>query len=157
MIKTHVAGLARLRLPGFDDGEGVPRMAGIARSHTETHARPLQFSDLGLRFQADLMAAATALHPFRQRHGEPVRGGHSFHRRPSRRVLATLELFDLRQVAGCASLRSRNLRLRHVRCRRVLIPVAHRAVNGVLAVFARLPVGNNVRRDFLVAVNALLR
>ena len=68
MIETHVAGLASLRLPGFLEREGVPRVAGIAGRVAEHRALLLQRGDLRLVFQPDLVAAAATLHAGAERH-----------------------------------------------------------------------------------------
>ena len=157
MVEPHVAGPASLRLAGFLDGKEMPSVAGIARSDAKPRPLCLQLPNLFLCLQPDLVAAAAAFHPLDQDHRLPVGGRHGFHCRPGQGVLSSLELLDLDVVARGAGLWCGDLHLGHILRRRVLIPVADRAINPALAVLAQSPVGNNTGRDFFVATRAILR
>ena len=92
MVKAHVTGLAGLWLLGFLCGEDVAGVAHVARGVAEAGALFLQLGDLAFALDAELVAAAAALHPFHKGHGLPMGRWHRLHRRPGQGVFSALEL-----------------------------------------------------------------
>src|SRR5579859_847740 len=82
-------------------------------------------------------------------------GGHGVHGRPGEGMLTLLELRHLGLMTGAAGLGSRNFYFGHIGGGGVLLAVAGFAAHVELAVAAQLPVGNDVGRDFAVALDAL--
>lgn len=159
MVESHVAGLAGLRRAGFFGGESVTGMARIALRRSEFGACAVlaEFGHLRQSLIPDLVASAATLLALSHGHGLPVNGRHGLHRRPRHGVFALPELCDLRLVALGASFRRGDLHFRHVACRCVLVAVTSHARNLDSAVLAELPIGDDVGRDFAVAVDALRR
>ena len=120
--------------------KSVPGVAGIAGGNPELAPLLSQFLDLDVRLDADLVAAAAALHAVHQGHGLHVEGGHGLHGGPGLGVLAVLELLDLGSVAVGAALGRRDLGQGDRLGGEVLVPVADGAVDALLAVLAELPV-----------------
>ena len=143
MIEAHVAGLAGLGLTGLLDGEGVARVAGVARGDAEPAPLGGQALHLLGGLEADLVTTAAALHPLGHRHRLGVNGGHGLHGRPGERVLAlwncaTCFSWQVAQVSGVGM-----AGLGRVIRRLVVAPVAGGALDARGAVFARLPVGDD--------------
>jgi uncharacterized protein (DUF2252 family) len=69
-------------------------------------------------------------------------------------MFSVLELLDLRLVTGSTSLGSGDLHLGNIGGRGVLGAMASLTSDFDATVFAELPVGDDVRRNFAVAVNA---
>ena len=83
MVKTHVARLARLRLPCFLDRESVACMAYITGSGAESRAGLSQILYLGFGFYTNLVASAATLFTVNERF-RLLRGGwHCRHAQPS--------------------------------------------------------------------------
>ncbi len=156
MVESHVACLAGLWLPGFLDRKDMPCVAGIAGSDSKPDSCLFQVFNLFFSFQSDLVTSATAFHSLHQFHGLPVCCGHGIHRCPGRRMLSFLELFYLFIMTVGACIGSRDFHVCDIIWIFVLIAVANRAVHIVLAVFAELPIRDDIRSDFFVAVETFL-
>lgn len=154
MIKSHMAGLAGLRLLGFLLGKRMPRMARVARRHPESAAGFLQALDLLLGFQADFMTRPAALHSLGHGHRLPMNRRHGLHGRPGRRVLSALELFHLGFMAFPARFRRGDLNVGHVVGGRVAVAVAIGATYVEFAVTALPPIGDNAGVELLMAFHA---
>lgn len=154
MIEAHVAGLAGLRLPCLVCRERVAGVTGITGGGAKLAATMAQFRDLGSGFEPDLVAAATSFPPFNERHGLPMNRGHRFHCRPCHGVLSVLELLGLRLVTGSTSVGSGDLHLGNIGGGGMLGAVASLTSDFDATVLAELPIGDDVRCNFGVAVNA---
>ena len=62
-------------------------------------------SDLRFSLETNLVAAATALHPFSEGHWLPVKRGHGFHGSPTESMFSRLELLYLSWMAALAGFR----------------------------------------------------
>jgi hypothetical protein len=71
-------------------------------------------------------------------------------------MFSLLELLDPWAVAGCTSLRSGDLDFCHILSRFVFISMTDRALHTILAMLAQLPIDDNPRGYFLVAVHTCL-
>ncbi len=156
MVKAHMAGLAGLWLLGFCDREDVPGVAGIAGGAAESGPRLLELAVLCLGLEADLVAPSAALHPFHHGNGLGVGCGHGLHGRPGQGVLTLLELGHLFLVALGAGVRGGDSGNGIVVGRFVVLAVTSGAVDIVLAVFAQLPIADDVGGGLLMALDALL-
>ena len=105
VIEAHMAGLARLRLPGFFSREEMARMADVTGRRTETRAAFPDLLNFCSGFDTDLMAPAAASHPLSEDGRLIVQRWHRFHRSPRQRVLPLLELIDPFRMAGSAGFR----------------------------------------------------
>jgi hypothetical protein len=83
-------------------------------------------------------------------------GGHSFHRDPSCGVFPSLKLLDFFFMAIGAGLRRGNLDFCDVLCCFMFFAVADGTGDVILAVFAQLPVRNDIGGNLLVALNTFL-
>lgn len=156
MVESHMTGLASLRLPGFDGAEYMAGMAGVTGGKSETSAFLLKIRHVFLAFQTDLVATPAALHSFHQGHRLPVSRGHGLHGRPGLCVFTGAELVPSNLVAHAAAIRLNgndlvNIIIRHMGC-----AVTNNTGNLILAVFAQLPVGDDLRRVLLMALGAVL-
>src|SRR5215813_10461381 len=154
MIEAHVAGLARLGLARFLCRKGVTRVTRIARCRTEFITTLPQFCNFSRSFQPDFVTTATTFLPLDQGHGLPVDGWHRLHGSPPHGVLPVLELLYLRLVTGGARLGRRYLDPCDVAGGSVLVAMAGIATHFDTAVFAELPVRDDVWRNSGMTINA---
>ncbi len=134
----------------------MPSVTSITRSNAKTCAALLQFFYFCFCFQSNLVTPAAALHPFYQGHWLPMGCWHCLQSSPCGSMLAFFELFDSFLMAVGASLWRGNLYFVSVILIFMQFAVAYRTVDLILTVLAYLPVGNNIRRNFLVTIHTLL-